>query len=91
MAVHFPASLTKLNVFQQVPESFESLTNCITLKLDDNQIEKLPDNLGRMTALEELYAAENFLTFLPPIAALLAIVLSGCRRSAAAAAAPPAC
>ena len=53
-------------MFQQVPESFESLTNCVTLKLDDNQIEKLPDNLGRMTALEELYAAENFLTFLPP-------------------------
>ena len=55
-----------VNIVQQVPESLESLINCVTLKLDDNQIEKLPDNLGRMTALEELYAAENFLTFLPP-------------------------
>ena len=53
-------------MLQHVPESLESLTRLVTLKLDDNQLEKLPDNLGRMTSLEELYVAENFLTYLPP-------------------------
>ena len=53
-------------ILQHVPESLECLTRLVTLKLDDNQLEKLPDNLGRMTSLEELYGAENFLTYLPP-------------------------
>ena len=55
-----------LKILQHVPESLECLTRLVTLKLDDNQLEKLPDNLGRMTSLEELYGAENFLTYLPP-------------------------
>ena len=38
----------------------------ITLQVDDNQLERLPADLGRMTSLEELYCAENFLTSLPP-------------------------
>ena len=46
--------------------SSPTLTSLVTLKLDDNQLERLPANLGRMTALEEVYAAENFLTYLPP-------------------------
>ena len=49
-----------------MPESLECLGRLVTLELDDNQLEQLPINLGRMTSLEELYAAENFLTFLPP-------------------------
>ena len=51
---------------QEVPETLESLVNIVTLKLDDNQIEKLPENLGKMESLEEIFCAENFLTTLPP-------------------------
>ena len=51
---------------QEVPETLESLVNLVTLKLDDNQIEKLPANVGKMESLEEIFCAENFLTTLPP-------------------------
>lgn len=54
------------NSLTHLPHSFSCLKNLVQLKLDCNNIQKLPRTIGKLTALRFLSASNNQLIVLPP-------------------------
>ena len=46
------------NKIEQLPESFVELTNLRWMNLEENLLEKLPDQFGMLVSLEELYLGD---------------------------------